>query len=146
MRLTGHDFSGHGAKWLRDRIHDRRGIGDNFLSPGFRIFGWERSQMGAIRKRPERLPEKLHHIRNWLELSQSELVRRLGIEHDCDRSTISKYERGTNEPTLLTLLKYARAAGVYLEDIVDDELDLPTKLPGQTRRPKREYPPRRSRR
>ena len=30
----------------------------------------------------------------------------------------------------MTLLAYAHAAGVHLEDIVDDDLDLPSKLPG----------------
>jgi hypothetical protein len=31
------------------------------------------------------------------------------------------------------LLQYARAAGVHVEDIIDDELDLPAKLPGNVR-------------
>jgi hypothetical protein len=30
----------------------------------------------------------------------------------------------------MTLLAYAHAASVHLEDIVDDNLDLPRKLPG----------------
>jgi hypothetical protein len=30
----------------------------------------------------------------------------------------------------MTLLAYARAASVHLEDLVDDELELPRKLPG----------------
>jgi hypothetical protein len=29
----------------------------------------------------------------------------------------------------MTLLQYARVAGVHMEDIVDDNLDLPEKLP-----------------
>jgi transcriptional regulator with XRE-family HTH domain len=45
-------------------------------------------------------------------------------------SRISEYEQGIREPALMTLLAYARVAGVHLEDIVDDELDLPAKLPG----------------
>jgi len=28
------------------------------------------------------------------------------------------------------LLAYARVAGIHLEEIVDDELDLPARLPG----------------
>ena len=32
---------------------------------------------------------------------------------------------------LMTLLAYARVAAVHLEDIVDDDLDLPPKLPGK---------------
>jgi hypothetical protein len=30
----------------------------------------------------------------------------------------------------MTLLAYARVAGVHLEDIVDDNFELPRKLPG----------------
>ena len=35
-----------------------------------------------------------------------------------------------NEPTLMVLLEYARVAGVHLEEIVDDRMELPSKLPG----------------
>ena len=45
-----------------------------------------------------------------------------------DRSAISGYELGTREPTLITLLKYARLAGVHMDVLVDDEMDLPKKL------------------
>jgi transcriptional regulator with XRE-family HTH domain len=43
---------------------------------------------------------------------------------------ISEYEQDKREPSLITLLAYARAASVHLEDIVDDEFELPRKLPG----------------
>jgi hypothetical protein len=33
----------------------------------------------------------------------------------------------------MILLQYARVAGVHLEDIVDDEMDIPSKLPGRVR-------------
>ena len=81
--------------------------------------------------RPERLPEKLLQIRLALALSQSELLRRLGLEEQMDYRRISEFERGTTEPHLSVLLQYARAAGVHMEDIVDDELDLPERLPGK---------------
>ncbi len=84
----------------------------------------------GARVRPERLPEKLLEIRLALGLSQSELLRRLGFEDVMDYRRISEFERGTTEPHLTVLLEYARAAGVHMEDIVDDELDLPEKLPG----------------
>ena len=84
----------------------------------------------GARVRPERLPEKLLAIRLALGLSQSELLRRLGFEDVMDYRRISEFERGTTEPHLSVLLEYARAAGVHMEDIVDDELDLPEKLPG----------------
>src|SRR6267142_4116040 len=84
----------------------------------------------GARVRPERLAEKLLQIRMALGLSQSELLRRLGFEDSMDYRRISEFERGTTEPHLLVLLQYARAAGVHMEDIVDDELELPDRLPG----------------
>ena len=59
--------------------------------------------------------------------------RQLGLEDEVEYTNISKYELGRNEPPLTTLLRYARIAGVHLEDIVDDELDLPAKLPGNVK-------------
>src|SRR6266576_1278574 len=87
----------------------------------------------GARIRPERLPEKLLQIRVALGLSQSELLRQLGLEDQIDYRRISEFERGTTEPHLTVLLQYARAAGVHMEDIVDDELDLPERLPGNVR-------------
>jgi transcriptional regulator with XRE-family HTH domain len=84
----------------------------------------------GARVRPERLSEKLLQIRLALGLSQSELLRRLGFEAAMDYRRISEFERGTTEPHLSVLLEYARAAGVHMEDIVDDELELPARLPG----------------
>ncbi|HVF57727.1 MAG TPA: hypothetical protein VM934_16360 [Pyrinomonadaceae bacterium] len=43
---------------------------------------------------------------------------------------ISDFELDKSEPTLMILLQYARAAGVHVEDLIDDELELPEKLPG----------------
>jgi transcriptional regulator with XRE-family HTH domain len=83
--------------------------------------------------KPERLADKLLQIRNAFGLSQPELLRRLGFEDVIDSRRISEFERGDGEPPLPVLLKYARTAGVYVEDIIDDELDLPAKLPGKVR-------------
>ena len=85
------------------------------------------------RPKPKRLAEKLRAIRLALSLSQPEMHRRLELEDDVEYTNISKYELGRNEPPVTTLLRYARVAGVLLEDIVDDELDLPNKLPGNVR-------------
>lgn len=89
--------------------------------------------MGSVRPRPKRLAEKLLQIRTSLGLSQLEMLRRLGVEDQIDYTTISKYELDKNEPPLSILLSYARVAGVHMEDIVDDEMDLPDKLPGNVR-------------
>ena len=79
------------------------------------------------RQRPARLAEKLLQIRLGLGLSQNELISRFGAELTQNR--ISDYELGNGEPSLLILLQYARAANVSMEAIVDDELDLPEKMP-----------------
>ncbi len=86
--------------------------------------------MGSIRPRPERLAGKLRQIRLALGLTQSEMLKRLGVEDQIDSARISGYELGLREPPLMILLQYARVAGVYVEDLIDDELDLPAKLPG----------------
>jgi hypothetical protein len=44
---------------------------------------------------------------------------------------ISEFELGKREPSLLTLLAYARVAGIHLEDLVDDNIALPPELPGR---------------
>lgn len=85
------------------------------------------------RKRPERLPAKLHEIRRKLGLSQSEMVSRMGLTAEIERDYISKYERGTLEPTLWVLLQYARSANVYVDALIDNDLDLPEELPAGTK-------------
>jgi transcriptional regulator with XRE-family HTH domain len=77
------------------------------------------------RLRAERLPEKLKEIRKRLELSQNEILKELGFEDVFDRSTISHYESGDREPPLPVLLRYARIINVYVDVLIDDELDLP---------------------
>jgi transcriptional regulator with XRE-family HTH domain len=86
-----------------------------------------------IRKRPKRLPEKLCEIRQKLKLSQNEMVRRLGLTDELERDYISKFERGTLEPTLWVLLQYARVANVYVDVLIDNDLDLPERLPSSTK-------------
>ena len=86
--------------------------------------------MGNPRPKPLRLAEKLLQIRKGLNLSQTQMLARMGLEEIMHYGRISEYEQGKREPTLMTLLAYARAASVHLEDIVDDDLDLPRKLPG----------------
>lgn len=100
--------------------------------------------MGYARPKPERLAEKLLQIRNALGLSQTEMWRQLGQEDDSSYDRISKYEKGRNEPPLSILLRYARLAGVNAEALMDDELDLPAKLPGPVDQEeiRRRYKPR----
>lgn len=86
--------------------------------------------MGNPRPRPLRLAEKLLQIRNGLGLSQTQMLEKLGLGDTMHYGRISEYEQDKREPSLITLLAYARAANVHLEDIVDDDFDLPRKLPG----------------
>lgn len=86
--------------------------------------------MGNPRPRPQRLAEKLLQIRVGLGLSQTQMLERLGFGDIMHYGRISEYEQDKREPTLITLLAYARAASVHLEDIVDDDFELPRKLPG----------------
>ena len=81
------------------------------------------------RPKPARLAKKLLQIRQTLGLSQNEMLRRLGLDDELTQSRISGYELGTREPSLPTLLRYARSVGLCVDHLIDDELDLPKKLP-----------------
>lgn len=81
------------------------------------------------RQKPARLAGKLLHIRTALGLSQNEMIRRLGLDDVLTQSRISGYELGTREPSLPTLLMYARLAGISTDVLIDDEIDLPDTLP-----------------
>jgi transcriptional regulator with XRE-family HTH domain len=90
--------------------------------------------MGAPRQKPERLAEKLRQIRLALELSQDGMLERLEMTEEYFRSRISAYELGNREPPLPVLLRYARLVGVSTDLLIDDELDLPAKLPAKPKR------------
>jgi transcriptional regulator with XRE-family HTH domain len=81
------------------------------------------------RQKQARLAEKFLQIRLTLGLSQNEMLRHLGLEEKLYRTSISNYELGDREPSLYVLLQYARAANVYVDALIDDQLDLPQKLP-----------------
>ena len=81
------------------------------------------------RERPNRLGEKLGEIRKRLGLSQNEMLRFLRLNDKLTREELSAYERGVREPSLLTLLRYARTTGLSVDLFIDDEVDLPAKLP-----------------
>jgi transcriptional regulator with XRE-family HTH domain len=93
--------------------------------------------MGTASRRerhsPRRLAEKLLQIRLALDLSQNGMLRKMGSPEKLSQSNISGYERGLREPPLLILLEYARLAGVKMDVLVDDNLDLPEKLQANSR-------------
>jgi transcriptional regulator with XRE-family HTH domain len=92
--------------------------------------------MGTSRRpRPARLAAKIREIRTKLGLTQAEMFERLG-----DTGTrlyvghIDDYEKDRRVPTLQVVLAYARVARIPMELIVDDELNLPERIPPRLRR------------
>lgn len=90
--------------------------------------------MGRLpRERPRRLAAKLLQVRQALNLTQEQMLAALRLDEKVFSSAISGYELGTREPPLLVLLKYARLAGLCMEVLVDDKMDLPSRLPVRSR-------------
>ena len=80
--------------------------------------------MGRSRRnKPIKLSHKLLAIRKHLQMSQTEMARALELK--VHYSAVSNFELGTREPDLLIVLRYARLAGITMEMIVDDQIDLP---------------------
>lgn len=84
----------------------------------------------APRPRPAHLAAKLRQIRTAMGLTQAEMFERLGdtgtrlyVRH------IDDYEKDRRIPHLEVVLAYSRAAGILMEVIVDDDMDLPKSLP-----------------
>jgi transcriptional regulator with XRE-family HTH domain len=89
----------------------------------------------APRPQPRRLAAKLCAIRTRLDLTQAQLIKRLPYRYSTlYPSAISEYEAGKREPPALVLLAYARLAGVSVETLIDDALDLPPGLPTRSKR------------
>jgi transcriptional regulator with XRE-family HTH domain len=87
--------------------------------------------MSNERFRPQRLGDKLREIRQALGLSQTEMLKHLGLEDKIWYTQVSSYELGRRDPPLLILLLYARAANISTDVLIDDEIELPAKLPSK---------------
>ena len=74
------------------------------------------------RRKPKKLARKLLTIRQKLGVSQTEMAKLLKLE--ISYTAVSAYELGTREPDLLTLLQYARVAGVSTDALIDDKLNV----------------------
>lgn len=85
------------------------------------------------RPKPLRLAEKLIEIRHALGLSQNGVIEKMKMTEEVIREDISAFERGIREPPLPILLKYAQTAGVYVDALIDDNVDLPNKLPHEAK-------------
>lgn len=80
-------------------------------------------------RKSARLGEKLRSIRLSLGLSQNGMLRRLGLDDELTQAEWSAYERGVRIPSLPVLLMAAELAGVWMDVLVNDDLDLPKALP-----------------
>lgn len=86
------------------------------------------------RPRPARLGGKLRQIRASLDLTLEQMIERLGYKDSPLYPTnISAMERGEREPPLTLILSYARTVGVSTDVLIDDEVNLPAKLPRKAR-------------
>jgi transcriptional regulator with XRE-family HTH domain len=75
----------------------------------------------------------LRQVRTALGLTQQQMFERLGeTQTALYPGHIGLYESGQREPPLPVLLRYARIAGVYVDALIDDEIDLPDYLPAVT--------------
>jgi transcriptional regulator with XRE-family HTH domain len=83
----------------------------------------------ANQLRPKRLGQKLAAIRRQLQLSQNELIRKLGFGNVLLREEISSFERDIRVPPPLVLLEYAKLVNVHVDDLLDDQVELPKRLP-----------------
>lgn len=84
-------------------------------------------------RKPHQLGVKLLAIRQALDLSQNGILRRLGLADELTQAEWSAYERGVRIPSLPVVLLVARLAGVWMDVLVDDELDLPEEIPAGTK-------------
>jgi len=81
--------------------------------------------VGYARPQPRRLASKLRKIRKDLNVTQQQMADLVRHKRSpVYRGHISEFEAGRREPSLLVLLRYARAAGVNVEELIDDELNL----------------------
>lgn len=82
------------------------------------------------RPKPARLAAKLKQVRTALGFTQQQMFERLGeTQTALYVGHIGLYESGQREPPLPVLLRYARIAGIYVDALIDDELNLPERLP-----------------
>ena len=90
--------------------------------------------MARTKLRKPVLAGKLRQIREALGLSQNQMIGRMGLEGNLLREEVSDFERNRRIPSLEVVLQYARAisktgGGEFLEALIDDEMELPKKLP-----------------
>ncbi len=85
----------------------------------------------AQRPRPKHLAAKMKRLRLALGYTQRQMLEALQDEKTPTlyENHINLFESGKREPDLPLLLRYARVAGVSVEMLIDDEMELPNLLP-----------------
>ena len=82
-------------------------------------------------RRPKHLGEKLETIRKGLEITQAKMAEQLrerGAEDTTHSGYVAEFETGKRIPSVFTLLAYSKIAGISINVLIDDELDLPKRL------------------
>ena len=80
----------------------------------------------SYRSRPKKLGAKLKAVRMQLGLTQPEMIKALNVKGEPLRAaSISGYELGDREPSLVVLLRYARIAGISTDVLIDDKIKWP---------------------
>lgn len=70
---------------------------------------------------PQKLASKIKHIRTVeLNYSETEMAKAVGVS----KADVLAYESGAKQPSLVTVLNYARRVGVAMDLLVDDALDM----------------------
>lgn len=77
-----------------------------------------------------RLAEKLKRIRIHYGLTQGKMLLIINpTESDeTNRARVSQYENGVRVPSLIEIYNYARFAGITVETLLNDSLDLPATI------------------
>ncbi len=73
----------------------------------------------------KRLGEKLRTVRERAGLTLDQMGEALGRTEETRRSRVRQWETGRRVPDLMTILRYARFAGISTDVLLDDSLDLP---------------------
>lgn len=78
------------------------------------------------RQIPKHLGKKLKQVREHLGIkTYDEMILRLNVkEASLYRASIYRYENGEREPSLIVLLRYSQLAGITINDLVDDMVEL----------------------